>query len=207
LPSVIDAASRRLVLVSGPPGAGKTTIAGPLAAELGFALLAKDQIKESLADSLGDVPDVAPDARLAWSRRLGAAAMDLLWTLAQTAPAVVLEANFWPDDPRHRNRIAALAGQPVEVFCYCPVEVATARYAQRSAMRHLVHHDSVRGLEIEVFTRSDHPIGVGEVITVDTTAAVDIAALADVVRTRLPQLPQVTAQVPAISTQVGVSSV
>jgi predicted kinase len=206
LPPTIDAASRRLVLVSGPPGAGKTTIAVPLAAELGFALLAKDQVKESLADSLGDVaiPNASPDARLAWSRRLGGAAMELLWTLAQTAPAVVLEANFWPDDPRHRSRIAALAVQPVEVFCHCPVDVATARYSQRAMSRHVVHHDSVRGLELEVFTRSDHPIGIGDVVTVDTTAAVDIAALADTVRTRLPQ---VTELVPAISTQVGVSPV
>jgi predicted kinase len=202
----IDAASRLLVLVSGPPGAGKTTIAGPLAAELGFGLLAKDQIKESLADSLGDVAmqDAGADAKLAWSRRLGAAAMDLLWTLAQTAPAVVLEANFWPDDERQRRRIATLAAQPVEVFCYCPVEVATARYAKRATSRHVVHHDSVRGLEVEVFTRSDHPIGIGEVITVDTTATVDITALADAVRARLPQ---VTDLVPAISTRAGVSPV
>jgi hypothetical protein len=41
-----------VVLVSGVPGAGKSTIAGPLAVELGFALLAKDRIKEVLADAL-----------------------------------------------------------------------------------------------------------------------------------------------------------
>ena len=86
--------ARRLVLVSGPPAVGKTTLAVPLAAELGFALLAKDRIKETLHDALGF------DAGLAWSRRLGAATMELLWALAADAPAAVLEANFWPDDPR-----------------------------------------------------------------------------------------------------------
>lgn len=43
---------RRLVLVSGVPGTGKSTIAAPLAAALGLPLIAKDLIKEALADTL-----------------------------------------------------------------------------------------------------------------------------------------------------------
>jgi predicted kinase len=39
---------RRLVYVSGAPGAGKTSLAGPLAAELGYTLITKDTIKETL---------------------------------------------------------------------------------------------------------------------------------------------------------------
>lgn len=39
---------RRLVFVSGAPGAGKTSLAIPLAAELGFSLVCKDKIKETL---------------------------------------------------------------------------------------------------------------------------------------------------------------
>jgi len=80
---LIDPARRSLVLVSGPPGAGKTTIAGPLAAGLGFALLAKDRIKETLHDALGQQAD------LAWSQRLGGASMELLWALAADAPGDV----------------------------------------------------------------------------------------------------------------------
>lgn len=37
---------RRVVLVPGPPGSGKTTLAGPLADLLGFPLIGKDWIKE-----------------------------------------------------------------------------------------------------------------------------------------------------------------
>lgn len=85
-------AARGVVIVSGPPAAGKSTLADPLAAELGFTLIAKDRIKETLHDALGWVADID----LAWSQRLGAAAMELLWALALGAPAVVLEANFWP---------------------------------------------------------------------------------------------------------------
>jgi broad-specificity NMP kinase len=35
--------SRQMVFVSGAPGAGKTSVAVPLAAELGFALVCKDR--------------------------------------------------------------------------------------------------------------------------------------------------------------------
>ena len=39
---------KRLVYVSGAPGAGKTTLAGPPAEALGYALITKDTIKETL---------------------------------------------------------------------------------------------------------------------------------------------------------------
>jgi len=45
--------SRKLVYVSGAPGSGKTSLAVPLAAALGYALLAKDRIKETLHDAFG----------------------------------------------------------------------------------------------------------------------------------------------------------
>jgi adenylate kinase family enzyme len=45
-------ATRGVVLVSGAPGADKTTLAVPLAAALGLPLLSKDQIKETLFDAL-----------------------------------------------------------------------------------------------------------------------------------------------------------
>ena len=41
------------VLVTGPPAVGKSTVAEPLAIELGLALIARDAIKEELMEVLG----------------------------------------------------------------------------------------------------------------------------------------------------------
>ena len=175
--------------MSGPPGAGKSALARPLAAELGFALLAKDRIKETLHDAFG------LDGDADFSRRLGAVSMELLWALAADAPAAVLEANFWPDHPLHAARVRALGAVTAEVHCSCPLEECWRRYAERAASRHPAHDGaSVRGQAraaaalrdaaavpddfAELFARSARPLGLGPVITADTTRPVDVAALA-----------------------------
>jgi predicted kinase len=166
-------ASRRLVYVSGAPGSGKTSLAVPLAAELGYALLTKDRIKETLHDAFG-----APGPDLAWSRRLGGAAMELLWALAADAPAVLIEANFRPYSQRERARLSGLSAHPVEVHCTCPPEVAVARYNAR--VTHPVH--VVTTLQLEAMAEYDRPVGIGALVTVDTTGPVDVSAVAAAVR-------------------------
>jgi glucokinase len=70
---------KAVVLVNGIPGSGKTTLSRSLAAELGFPLLAKDTVKESLFDSLGIVDQ-------AWSRTIGVASMGVIWALVGQLP-------------------------------------------------------------------------------------------------------------------------
>lgn len=164
---------RRLVYVSGAPGSGKTSLAVPLAAELGYALLTKDRIKETLHDALG-----AAEPDLAWSRRLGGAAMELLWTLAADAPTVVIEANFRPYSDYERTKLSALAAHPVEVHCACPPRLALQRYNSRAT--HPVH--VLATLPPEAMAEYDRPVGIGTVITVDTTVPVDVKAVAAAVR-------------------------
>ena len=165
--------SRRLVYVSGAPGSGKTSLAVPLAAELGYALLAKDRIKETLHDALG-----APEPDQAWSRRRGGAAMELLWALAADAPAVVIEANFRPYSDYARAKLSGLTTQPVEVHCACPPELAVKRYNAR--ITHPVH--VVTTLQLEAMAQYDRPVGIGAIVTVDTTVPVDVNAVAAAVR-------------------------
>jgi predicted kinase len=76
-----------MVLVTGPPASGKTTLARPLASHLGLPLLGKDTIKEALFDALG-VGDRA------WSRRLGGA------RATSESRAVVYGAASSPTAPR-----------------------------------------------------------------------------------------------------------
>ena len=69
------------MLVAGPPGSGKSSLAAPLAKELGLPLLAKDEIK----DALMGVP--GPPATVEESRLLGRAAVMAMLALARSASA------------------------------------------------------------------------------------------------------------------------
>jgi predicted kinase len=148
---------RRLVYVSGKLGAGKTTLAFPLAAELGYSLVTKDLVKETLHDAM-HVPGGGEVGR-AWSQRLGAASMELLWALAARAGDMVIEANFHPHSEYARDKLRGLGGSVVEVHCACPAEVAVARYNARS--RHEVH--TVKQVTLTEMEKYDRPVDVAAV--------------------------------------------
>ena len=161
-----------LVIVSGPPAAGKTTIAVPLAERLGLPLLAKDTLKETLHDFLGG------EGR-AWSQRLGIATFELMFgildELLASGCSVVAEGNF----TRAESVLALPAARVVEVHVTAPPDVLHERYASR-APRHAVHCDEevVDGVAARATAGEWDPLGVGETIVVDTTKPVDLDALA-----------------------------
>ena len=160
----------QVILVSGPPASGKSTLAETLALALGFALLSKDTIKEALFDALQ-----GPAGDAAYSKRLSDVAMDVLFALAARCPRVVLDANFKPQDPHQRERLAALEGTMVEVHCRCDPEIAMRRYAERADTRHPAH--ALKELTPELIARHDRPTGFGAAIEVDTGGPVDVPAL------------------------------
>ena len=165
--SLPGGSNRRFVLVAGPPGAGKTTLAAPLAAELELPLIAKDPIKEALMVALG-----APRS-LDESRRVGGASVKVLLAVAATSRGAVLESTFYPETV---SALRAVPGRFVEVRCSVPREVSVARC--RARKRHPGHFESARTDEELWNPGLLEPLGLGPVITVDTTTPVDVAALA-----------------------------
>jgi len=170
-----------LVVITGMPSSGKTTVAESLATELHLPLVAKDDLKERLYDVLGS-------GDVAWSGRLGSAAYELIFGLARTMlsshVSLIVEANFFRG---HAERFASLpAHRLVQIHCSAPLPVLLERYAARS--RHPGHHDAEKIDELPARNESGDHAALelrGELIELDTTQPVDLTALASRLRALL----------------------
>jgi predicted kinase len=166
-----------LVLVTGLPGSGKTTLAAPLAAKLDLPLIAKDRFKELLFDVLGT-------GDLEWSRRIGQAAIMLQYDAMATIKSAVVDSALWTgfSEPE----IEALGLPVVQLYCQCPFEVARGRFFSRVEQGHRhrgYREDQMTYDHYERFRPLVNPLRLkAPLVCADTTAPIDVDATAAALR-------------------------
>ncbi|MFN8491079.1 MAG: ATP-binding protein [Caldilineaceae bacterium] len=180
-----------VVLISGLPCTGKTTLGRRLAQELSLPFVHKDGIKELLFDHLGWQDR-------AWSKALGRVSSELLYYFAEVQLAagrsLLLESNFDPTfaTPKFRALQTQYGFTPVQIFCKAADAVLLQRFQQRaeSGERHPGHVDHLNYAEFQAIMQQGvlAPLAIGgELIEVDTTdfQQVDYTKLITALRTTM----------------------
>lgn len=185
-----------IIVFTGLPGTGKTTLSQKIADILHLPLIAKDTIKEIMYDTIG-WSDKAFSAKLAHATF---GIMDYITEqhLKNNIP-LILESNYLPrlangkfqSWQKHYNCTI------VQVVCQTDIDVLADRYLKRQQTdRHPGHNDNgdLKGYKINFKQRTengeDQPLDVaGEVRIVDTTdhTSVDPKEIAAWIRSQIPQ--------------------
>ncbi len=173
-----------LVVITGAPCTGKSSVARLLARRLSLPLIGKDAIKEQLFDSLGT-------GDRDWSRRLSRASFDLMYRFAEMTlrarQGCIVEGNFKPaEETLYLNRLIESTGCEVaQIVCHSPAKVIWARHSMRAKQqhRHPGHVDQLYSAEEMARKAIDGtyaPLEIGgRLIEIDTggAGAIDIEAL------------------------------
>jgi predicted kinase len=162
-----------LIIVSGPPCSGKTTLARRLAGRLNLPFIYKDGIKELLFNRLGT-------GDLEWSSLLSLASYDLLYYFAEAqlkaGRSLVVEANFRPE--KETAKFLALKEKyefiPFQIQCHTEGQVLLERFRRRaeSSERHPGHLDRSNepNLQAILLGGRHEPLDIGgSVFEIDTT--------------------------------------
>ncbi len=132
-----------LIIVSGPPSTGKTTLAQAISKEFNLPLITKDNLKEILFDTIG-----WKDRE--WSKKLGSASFSLLhYFLDSIMPfgqSIIIEGNFKPEFESQEilSRLNRFNYSSLQVMCQCDGQILFDRFKKRSESgdRHPGHCDT-----------------------------------------------------------------
>ncbi|MGK7949981.1 MAG: AAA family ATPase [Xenococcaceae cyanobacterium] len=139
-----------LIVVSGFSCTGKTTLAKKIAQRYSLPLISRDDIKESLYNSLG-----YSDRK--WSKKLGIASYDILYLFTEQLLAnkksLVIESNFKSavDTAKLLNLKNKYQFNSLQIHCYTEIAIALQRFKHRatSGARHPGHVDHLIYEEME----------------------------------------------------------
>ena len=137
-----------VVVISGAPGSGKTTLGWELSRALHVPLVSRDDIKTGL-----HVTHRSDDPAEVW--RFSDAAFELFFAIAteyvKAGVSIVVEAAYHAG--RSEPALAALGefGTPVHIHVTTPREVSLRRYRERAeaGQRHPAHNDLQFATEME----------------------------------------------------------
>lgn len=133
----------RLLIVTGLPCTGKSTVARRLAARYRYPLLAKDMVKEALFESLGT-------GDRDWSRRLSGASFAVLFACMERVIAAggsaIVEGNFRPEHAPFFERVRNAYGvRLAQILCGGDGAALVQRFESRvrRRSRHPGHVDAL----------------------------------------------------------------
>lgn len=162
-----------VIIVTGKPAAGKSTLANWLSKELKLPLVSKDPIREVLFERLGwkDGP---------WAQLLGRASVDMMFYFAQAELAIgrsiIVDNSFHPGMSNHRFQVLKTEyhADSIQIVCSSDRDTLFERFRTRAETgnRHPGHGDNEVLNELYKNLENDHPLVLdigGQVIEVDTT--------------------------------------
>lgn len=178
--SLVSTRKPSLLVMSGHPATGKTTLGNVLRDELGWPMFAKDGFKELLANRL---PNPGGMSR-AQSQAIGRQSITLMFAVAfevlRSGHPCIIEANFLPHlAPADLEPFLEIS-EVRQVHCSIPDDLLLARYRSRAdaGQRHWVHLDAAA--ELDLVERLDNAVGAVvplevPLLGVDTTDGYDPA--------------------------------
>lgn len=164
-----------IVLITGMPGTGKTTLGNLLSEKYHFPFISKDALKERIFDNLGWNDK-------AWSLKVSAASHRIMDYIIEeelkARHSIIVESNFKQqiDSDRFRRFQKEYGCGIVQILCWAKGEIVYERFMNRinTAERHAGHVEAISPDEIKRgFIESggrDDPIDIdGTTIELDTT--------------------------------------
>jgi predicted kinase len=178
----------QLIITTGRPASGKSTLAKWLSKELGMPCFSKDNLREVLFDSLG-----WKDRKC--SQMLGRASIDLMFYVAEmhfeAGCSAILDNSFDPSlsDSRFQALKAKYGIETIQIVCDSDKETLYNRFRERAMTghRHQGHGDQEVLKDLHGYFAKEQSVVLnigGTVIEVDTTdfSKVDYQAILNEVK-------------------------